>query len=90
MQPMIEDRGWELILGSFIDPHFGPVLLFGAGGILVEVLGDRSLALPPLNRELVRRLMERTRIFERCAAGVDRTGEPRSSGDLFGALQPAR
>jgi acetyltransferase len=63
VQPMIKLDGYELILGSSIDPQFGPVLLFGAGGQLVEVFQDRSLALPPLNATLARRLMERTRIF---------------------------
>jgi acetyltransferase len=55
-------RGIELILGSALDPQFGPVLLFGAGGEMVEVMRDRALALPPLNATLARRLMERTRI----------------------------
>ena len=55
--------GCELILGSSLDPQFGPVLLFGAGGQLVEVFKDRALALPPLNATLARRLMEQTRIF---------------------------
>jgi acetyltransferase len=64
VQPMEKLTGYELIIGSSIDPQFGPVLLFGAGGILVEVLRDRSLALPPLNTTLARRMMERTRIFE--------------------------
>ncbi|HMK20741.1 MAG TPA: GNAT family N-acetyltransferase, partial [Terriglobales bacterium] len=50
--------------GSSIDPQFGPVLLFGAGGQLVEVFGDRALALPPLNTTLARRMMEQTRIFK--------------------------
>ena len=63
VQPMIKLDGYELILGSSIDPQFGPVLLFGAGGQLVEVFKDRALALPPLNATLARRLMERTRIF---------------------------
>jgi len=63
VQPMIKLDGYELILGSSIDAQFGPVLLFGAGGQLVEVFRDRSLALPPLNATLARRLMERTRIF---------------------------
>ncbi len=63
VQPMVKLDGYELILGSSIDPQFGPVLLFGAGGQLVEVFQDRSLALPPLNATLARRLMERTRIF---------------------------
>lgn len=56
-------QGTELILGMTRDAQFGPVLLFGAGGTLVEVLQDRALALPPLNQELARRLMEQTRIF---------------------------
>jgi acetyltransferase len=63
VQRMVPAGGYELILGSSIDPQFGPVLLFGAGGILVEVFHDRSLALPPLNTTLARRMMEQTRIF---------------------------
>lgn len=63
VEPMIPPDGYELILGSSIDPQFGPVLLFGAGGQLVEVLKDRALALPPLNATLARRLMEQTRIY---------------------------
>jgi acetyltransferase len=62
VQPMIRDKAHELIIGSTVDVQFGPVILFGAGGILVEVLKDRALALPPLNRTLARRLIERTRI----------------------------
>lgn len=63
VQPMSTLDGYELILGSSIDPQFGPVLLFGMGGQLVEVFKDRSLALPPLNTTLARRLMERTKIY---------------------------
>lgn len=63
VQPMIERDGYELILGSTLDPQFGPVLLFGLGGQLVEVFQDRALALPPLNTTLARRMMEQTRIF---------------------------
>jgi acetyltransferase len=63
VQPMIAERGLELIVGSTMDRQFGPVILFGAGGVLVEILQDRALALPPLNRTLARRLMERTRIY---------------------------
>lgn len=63
VQPMIHDKGYELIVGSSVDVQFGPVILFGAGGVLVEVFKDRALALPPLNRTLARRLMERTRIY---------------------------
>jgi acetyltransferase len=64
VQPMVRLEGYELILGSSIDPQFGPVLLFGAGGQLVEVFQDRALALPPLNTTLARRMMEQTRIFK--------------------------
>ncbi len=64
VQPMVSLEGYELILGSSLDPQFGPVLLFGSGGSLVEVYKDRALALPPLNTTLARRTMEQTRIYE--------------------------
>ena len=60
---MIKNFGYELILGSSTDPQFGPVMAFGLGGSLVEVLRDQAYALPPLTTTLARRLMERTRIF---------------------------
>lgn len=64
VQPMISSKdGYELILGSSTDAQFGPVLLFGSGGQLVEVFKDRSLALPPLNTTLARRMMEQTKIW---------------------------
>ncbi|MEI6289261.1 MAG: bifunctional acetate--CoA ligase family protein/GNAT family N-acetyltransferase [Chloroflexota bacterium] len=63
VQPMIKMEGYELIIGSSIDSQFGPVLLFGSGGQLVEVFKDRALALPPLNTTLSRRMIERTKIF---------------------------
>ncbi len=63
IQPMIESDGYEIIIGSSLDAQFGPVLLFGAGGRLVEVFQDRALALPPLNATLALRMMEQTRIF---------------------------
>ncbi|HTS27288.1 MAG TPA: bifunctional acetate--CoA ligase family protein/GNAT family N-acetyltransferase [Bryobacteraceae bacterium] len=65
VQPMIHlKEAYELIIGSSLDPQFGPVLLFGTGGQLVEVFKDRSLALPPLNSTLARRMMEQTRIYK--------------------------
>ncbi len=64
VQPMILAQGYELIIGSSIDPQFGPVLLFGSGGQLVEVYKDTTLALPPLTTTLARRMMERTRLVE--------------------------
>lgn len=63
VQPMIRREGYELILGSSVDPQFGPVLLFGTGGQLVEVYHDVALGLPPLNATLARRMMEQTRVF---------------------------
>jgi acetyltransferase len=76
VQPMVRREGYELILGSSVDPQFGPVILFGSGGQLVEVYRDRALALPPLNATLARRLMEQTRVYKalqgvRGRAGVD-------------------
>jgi len=63
VQPMIKRDGYELLLGSTVDAQFGPVILFGSGGVLVEVYRDRALALPPLNTTLAYRLMEQTLIF---------------------------
>lgn len=63
VQPFARLDGYEVILGSSVDPQFGPVLLFGMGGQLVEVFKDRALALPPLNSTLARRMMERTKIY---------------------------
>jgi acetyltransferase len=63
VQPMVKLEGYELILGSSVDPQFGPVILFGSGGQLVEVYSDRALALPPLNTTLAQRMMEQTKIF---------------------------
>lgn len=65
VQPMIKLRdAYELILGMSVDPQFGPVLLFGAGGQLVELFKDRALGLPPLNTTLARHMMERTKILK--------------------------
>jgi acetyltransferase len=52
----------ELIVGAHVDPIFGPVLLFGQGGVAVEVIGDRAVTLPPLNRALARELIDRTQV----------------------------
>jgi len=63
VQPMVRKRhAHELIVGASVDPVFGPVILFGAGGTAVEVLADRALALPPLNAPLAQALIARTRI----------------------------
>jgi acetyltransferase len=63
VQPMIKLDGYEIIIGSSVDPQFGPVLLFGMGGQLVEVFKDRALALPPLTTTLARRMIEQTKIY---------------------------
>jgi acetyltransferase len=76
VQPMVRMEGYELILGSSVDPQFGPVVLFGSGGQLVEVYRDRALALPPLNSTLAERLLEQTKVYRalqgvRGRSGVD-------------------
>ncbi len=63
VQAMVQRRqAQELIVGASLDPQFGPVILFGQGGTAVEVIGDRALALPPLNEPLAQALVDRTRI----------------------------
>lgn len=63
VQKMIDrPRAHELILGAAVDPIFGPIILFGRGGTAVEVIGDRSVALPPLNMHLAGDLISRTRV----------------------------
>jgi len=64
VQPMINASGYELIVGSSTDPQFGPVMVFGLGGQLVEVVRDRTHALPPLTTTLARRMMENTHIAQ--------------------------
>jgi acetyltransferase len=63
LQPYIANPDFELMMGSKTDEKFGPVILFGSGGIFAELLDDCSLGLPPLNRLLARRMMEDTRIL---------------------------
>jgi acetyltransferase len=64
IQPMLSSQMMELILGAKKDRDFGPVILFGLGGIMTEVMKDRAIALPPLNRLLARRLMEETKVYQ--------------------------
>lgn len=64
VQPMVKTKGFELILGSSCDPQFGPVMLFGSGGVMVEIYKDRALGLPPLTTTLARRMIEKTKIYE--------------------------
>ena len=51
----------ELMIGIIRDPVFGPVISFGSGGTMVEVMGDSAIALPPLNRRLAQDLIDRTK-----------------------------
>ncbi len=63
IEPMIvKPNGRELMVGVAKDPIFGPIISFGAGGIAVEILKDRSVTLPPLNTFLVKDLIQGTRI----------------------------
>ena len=63
VQPMVRTDGVEVILGGKTDPIFGPIVLFGMGGVAVEVLKDTALALPPLSTTLIRRMLEETRVY---------------------------
>jgi acetyltransferase len=54
-------NGRELMIGMVRDPVFGPVISFGSGGTMVEVMGDSAISLPPLNRRLAQDLIERTK-----------------------------
>lgn len=63
VQAMVSRRhAHELIVGASVDPLFGPVILFGAGGASVEVVADHAVALPPLNTPLALALIARTRV----------------------------
>ena len=64
VQPMVEKNGYEIIIGGKTDPVFGPVILFGMGGVGVELFKDYCIGLPPLNSTLIRRMMEETKIYK--------------------------
>ena len=69
-------RGREICIGLVTDDPFGPVIAFGAGGTMIELINDRAMELPPLNQFLARRLIERSRVAEtlgdwRGASAVD-------------------
>ncbi|HYM33239.1 MAG TPA: bifunctional acetate--CoA ligase family protein/GNAT family N-acetyltransferase [Candidatus Cybelea sp.] len=64
VEPMIRPAGgWELIVGMTEDSQFGPVILFGHGGIAAEILADKALTLAPLNANIANALMARTRVY---------------------------
>jgi acetyltransferase len=64
IQHMIEEKGYELIIGGKTDPVFGPVILFGMAGAGIDLFKDYSIGLPPLNITLVRRMMEETKVYK--------------------------
>ncbi|MGP8078868.1 MAG: GNAT family N-acetyltransferase [Thermoplasmata archaeon] len=64
VQPMISRGGTELIIGGKTDPLFGPVILFGMGGVGVELYKDCAVSLPPLNTTLIRRMLEETKVYQ--------------------------
>ena len=79
VQPMVRRPGAiELILGMVADSMFGPVILFGQGGVAVELIDDKALALPPLNLALAHALVDKTRVA-RLMGGV--RGAPPVDGD---------
>ncbi|MCA1784637.1 MAG: acetate--CoA ligase family protein, partial [Desulfobacteraceae bacterium] len=63
LQPFFSNPDYEILLGAKRDANFGPVIVFGMGGIYTEVLKDRSLGLPPMNRLLARRMMQETKAY---------------------------
>jgi acetyltransferase len=63
IQPMIRQKGQEVILGVKKDPDFGPVIMFGMGGVMTELFKDRAIGLPPLNHLLARRMIEETKVY---------------------------
>lgn len=65
---VVKPNGRELMIGVTTDPVFGPVITFGAGGTAVEVMGDRAVAIPPLNSFLAKELIQDTRIAKMLCA----------------------
>ncbi len=80
VQPMVKMKhAHELILGVSRDPIFGPVVMFGSGGVSVEVVDDTAIGLPPLDDVLGEELIERTRIGKLLAGFRDRAPADRSA-----------
>jgi acetyltransferase len=85
IQKMVRNVDYELIMGCKKDKLFGSVIMFGSGGIGVEIFADRAIGLPPLNQVLARRLMERTRIYKVVKEGF-RNKKPANMPLLEGTL----
>ncbi|MFA6565699.1 MAG: acetate--CoA ligase family protein [Candidatus Paceibacterota bacterium] len=71
VSPMVKlSDGYEIILGSATDPQWGPTVMFGLGGILVEILKDKSIGIPPFNSRSAMRVMEETKIWKALKKGA--------------------
>ncbi|MGA7675385.1 MAG: bifunctional acetate--CoA ligase family protein/GNAT family N-acetyltransferase [Rhizomicrobium sp.] len=77
-------RAYELIIGMAVDNTFGPFLLFGQGGVSVEVVADKALALAPINAALARDMISRTRIYRQLKGYRDRA--PAALDDIAAVL----
>jgi acetyltransferase len=64
VQQMVKKHGYEVIIGAKADPLFGPVILFGMGGVGVELFKDFAIGIPPLDQTLVQRMMEETKVYQ--------------------------
>jgi len=64
IQAMVKSAGYELMIGTHVDPQFGPVLFFGTGGMLSRTFQDIAFGLPPLNTNLAHKMIEKTRIYK--------------------------
>ena len=67
IQPMLRNKGYELLVGCKKDPQFGSVIVFGKGGTDAELFKDVSIGFPPLNQVLARRLIEDTAVYKQAA-----------------------
>ena len=63
MEEMVSKR-YEILIGAKKDPIFGPIVVFGMGGVATEIFKDHNIGLPPLNMALAERVIEETKIFE--------------------------
>ncbi|MDE3059565.1 MAG: bifunctional acetate--CoA ligase family protein/GNAT family N-acetyltransferase, partial [Pseudomonadota bacterium] len=72
IEQMADREGYELIVGMSSDRQFGPVIMFGEGGVAVEVINDKALELPPLNAPLAEDMIKNTRIYNRLKGFRDR------------------
>ncbi|NGX56993.1 MAG: Succinyl-CoA ligase [ADP-forming] subunit alpha [Candidatus Anoxychlamydiales bacterium] len=64
VQKMIKLDGYEVIAGSTLDNQFGPVIIFGSGGSLVEIYNDKALTIPPIDKKLAKKMIESTKIYK--------------------------